>query len=333
VAYTNPRHGALLCSFAALLSLPGCGYIGEPLPPLLNIPQRAGGVIAAQLGSNIEVRFALPTYTTEGQILKQDVTTEVRIGLKPAGQFNADAWAATAKSVPGGATVNGGVEYLIPAAEWVGKEVAIAVKIVGLNGRDSGWSNPATLVVVALPETPHGLAAEAAPQGVHLTWQGTGNSFAIFRRGPDEKEFSALAQSEKPEWMDSTAEFGKSYTYVVRSLVKAGTGEAESELSNEAAITPLDTFAPATPAGLTAVPSTSSIELVWERNTDNNLAGYRVYRALGDGPFTRISDTEPLPAYSDHQVEPGKTYRYAVTAVKKNGKESPRSAVVQPSAP
>ncbi|HUO32027.1 MAG TPA: hypothetical protein VMU80_22600 [Bryobacteraceae bacterium] len=333
MADSNWRHGVLLCSSAALLLSWGCGYIGEPLPPLLNIPQRTPDVIAAQLGSNIEVRFALPIYTTEGQILKQDVTTEVRIGLKPAGQFNAEAWATTAKTAPGGATVNGAIEYLIPVAGWVGKDVAIAVKIVGLNGRDAGWSNPATLTVVPPPEKPRDLTAAAAPDGVHLTWQGTGDSFAVLRRGPDEKEYSTLAESKKPDWMDTTAQFGKPYSYVVRSLVKAGTGEAGSELSNEAAITPIDTFAPATPTGLTAVPSTSSIELVWERSTDNNLAGYRVYRALGDGPFVRISDTEPLPTYSDHQIESGKTYRYAVTAVKKNGKESARSAVVQATAP
>lgn len=329
----NPRCSAYICGPAALLFLWGCGYVGEPLPPLMNIPRRAGNLAAVQRGANIVARFTLPTLTTEGVVLTQGVRTDLRIGPKPGGQFNAEAWAAGAKPATAGTTANGVAEYRIPAAEWTGKQVAIAVKIAGANGRDAGWSNPATLTVVAPPEPPKDVAAEVVPQGVHLAWHGAGNAFMIFRRGPDQKEYTTLARVEKPEFVDATVEFGKPYSYAVQSLVKAGEGEAESELSKEAAITPLDTFPPAAPAGLAAVPSTASIELVWERNTEPNLAGYRVYRASGDGPFERIGDTQELPAYSDRKIEAGKTYRYAVTAVKKNGVESKPSGPVQASAP
>lgn len=322
----------LLIVVAAAVLLEGCAYISEPLPPLMNIPGRGENLAAVERGSNLIVHFTLPTLTTEGQVLKQGLRLDLRIGLKPGGQFTVASWAAGAKAVGGGTAANGVAEYKIPVAEWVGKEVALAVRIVGANGRDAGWTDLATVTVVAPVEPPRDVRAAAVPEGVHLAWQSTATAFAVLRRGPDEKNYTPLGRAEKPEWTDKTAEFGKPYSYLVMALATAGKGEAQSELSQEAAITPVDTFPPATPTGLTAVPSTSSIELVWERNTEPTLAGYRVYRASGSGPLEKIAETS-IASYSDHQIEAGKSYRYAVTAVKKNGKESPQTTPVEAATP
>jgi fibronectin type 3 domain-containing protein len=54
---------------------------------------------------------------------------------------------------------------------------------------------------------------------------------------------------------------------------------------------------------------------------------------VGDGPFERLPDTQELPTYSDRKVESGKAYRYAVSAIKRNGFESPMSGPVEASPP
>ncbi|HEY5480857.1 MAG TPA: hypothetical protein VIL39_05205, partial [Verrucomicrobiae bacterium] len=125
-------------------------------------------------------------------------------------------------------------------------------------------------------------------------------------------------------------DFGKPYTYRVRTIVKlAGGKEAESDLSDEIGITPQDVFPPAAPSGLTASAAPNSIELAWNPITEPAPGGYRVYRSTAGGSFEKIADASPIPAYSDRTAEHGKSYRYALTAVSKTGYESPRSELVE----
>jgi fibronectin type 3 domain-containing protein len=105
--------------------------------------------------------------------------------------------------------------------------------------------------------------------------------------------------------------------------------EAESDLSSEVSITPVDKFAPATPAGVHADSAPATIELAWERNAEPDLAGYRVYRATAGGSFDKVAEIAAIPTWSDHAVESGKTYRYVLTAFDRAGNESPRSAPVE----
>lgn len=317
----------------AVLLLGGCGYIGEPLPPSLHIPARVAGLTAVQRGSHIVAQFAVPRLSTDGLVLKQEPRLELRVGPKWFGPFNGPAWAATAKPAGSPVVENSVARYQLPVSEWIGKDVTVAARAIGRSGRDAGWSDPVTLAVVQPLPQPIGLRAESAPQGVRLAWQAPGNAFVIYRRGPDEKIYTIAGHADHSEWIDTTAEFGKTYSYLVQAVAKVGEGQAESEVSEEARITPADTFPPAVPAGLTAVPSTASIELVWERNVEPDLAGYRVYRALGSGRFDLVSDTQEPPSFSDRRIESGKVYRYAVSAVKRNGLESKMSPPVEVTAP
>src|SRR5262249_40891008 len=98
-------------------------------------------------------------------------------------------------------------------------------------------------------------------------------------------------------------------------------------------VTPIDKFAPAVPKGLNAIIATEGVELVWDRNTESDLAGYRLYRALGDGKFEKIADVSDTPSYSDRKLESGKRYRYAVSSVDRLNNESAQSQPVEITAP
>ena len=77
-----------------------------------------------------------------------------------------------------------------------------------------------------------------------------------------------------------------------------------------------------------AIPGTRTIELVWDRNTEKDFAGYRIYR---DGK--KVSEGQTAPAFSDSDVKPGTTYRYQVSAVDTAGNESALSAAVETAIP
>ncbi len=138
-----------------------------------------------------------------------------------------------------------------------------------------------------------------------------------------------LATASRTEYADTTTQFGTAYEYLVQALQD----RAESEISQPVSITPRDVFPPAVPAGLSAVGGVGSIELVWERNTDADLRGYRVYRAAESGSLERIAEFTEAPAYSDRQVQAGKKYRYAVSALDIDENESKLSDAVEVTAP
>jgi hypothetical protein len=316
---------------AAALLLSGCGYIGSPLPPLANVPAPVTELAAVEQGARIIVHLRLPTTTTENVAIKSPPKPDLRIGTAAEGPFQAAEWAAQAKPVPAG-TVEGGVAtYVIPAAEWTGKNVVIGARTIGANGKESAWSALEPLPVVPPPQKPGKPEVKNTAEGLRLAWEGAPGDFRIFRRAGDEKAFAPLADVQQSGWTDRTSEFGKPYTYRVQRIVRLGVHkEAESDPSEESEVTtPKDEFAPAAPSGLRASPAAGSVELSWDRNLEPDLAGYRVYRAASGGKFEKIAELSQVPSYSDRAVESGKLYRYAVTAFDKSANESVQSAVAE----
>src|SRR5271165_4026646 len=137
---------------SAALLLAGCGFVGDPLPPLANVPPRVSDLAAIQRGGHIIVQFSVPARTTEGHPIPPPVRLDLRAGT--AERFEENEWAAAARRIPPGPMENGVARYEIPAADWAGKEVIFAVRVEAGNGKQSGWSNFVVVPVVAPPEKP-----------------------------------------------------------------------------------------------------------------------------------------------------------------------------------
>jgi len=176
-----------------------------------------------------------------------------------------------------------------------------------------------------------------------------GENLLVASCAPEERAGSCRA-------LDRSIRFGQSYEYraqrVARVTVNGKTLELDGEFSAPVRVEARDIFPPAVPTGLVAVASTgenaagppaqnganeAAIDLSWQPVADANLAGYIVYRREGEGrpAWQRISPAEPLvpPAFHDSRVQPGHSYRYAVSAIGQNGHESPRSAEAVESVP
>jgi hypothetical protein len=322
------------CALAALL-MTGCGYVGDPLPPLLNIPGRVTDLRVIERAERIVVEFTVPELTTEGMPLKLG-SVDLRAGPPGPEPFDAEVWAAGAKRLDTSGAKPGPVRVEFPALGWNGAEVFVRVRILSDRGKDGGWTDFAILRVIAPLERPSGLKAEAVAEGVRLAWSGPRRAQEVrfrVRRRSGTGAAAEVATVSGAEWLDRGTRYGESYEYWVQAVVNAGGANAESEISEAATVQPVDKFAPATPAGVTVLAGPASIELTWDRNTEADLAGYYLYRAAGDGAFERIGALLTTPNYSDTQARPGVRHRYAASSVDQLGNQSGRSAPVEMTLP
>ena len=144
--------------------------------------------------------------------------------------------------------------------------------------------------------------------------------------------------------MDSTIEPGVLYRYTAirREQVKIGGRSLvlESRPSAPVEFTWRDTYAPGAPAALTGLgyatagaagqPAGYAVDLIWQPVEDPQLAGYVVSRQTLTGAgldqlsaIVRLTpEPVPTPGFHDATALPGQRYRYRVTAVGTNGRES-----------
>ncbi|MFN7939864.1 MAG: hypothetical protein U0R19_41435 [Bryobacteraceae bacterium] len=308
-----------------LLLMTGCGYVGDPQPPALHIPVRVEDLSVVQQGSALRLTFTLPKLTTEGLTITELREAELRLGPAPEGEFQPDARGRRRSRVPADSTEasNGVLTVETKIGDLAGKQAIAMLRVSGRSGRWSAWSNSEIPGHPAAHQTP---ATPCQRVGIVLAWSGNAAHYRIARKAEKDPEFATVGQSNEAAFTDAAAEFGKPYIYRVTGFQEAGEREAVSEASDELAVNIEDKFAPAVPVGLAALIGVSSVELAWERNLEKDLRGYRVYRALGNGPWQKIADLVEAPSYGDRMVQSGTAYRYAITSIDQLGNESDKSA-------
>jgi len=145
--------------------------------------------------------------------------------------------------------------------------------------------------------------------------------------------------------LDTHTAWGEQYSYRVQAVKKVRLEtqrgllrfELAGVISNPATVATKDVFPPAAPRGLAVVPvwaddDKPGMDLNWEPNTETQVAGYRVYRAVdvgsgfGGGEMISGADLLIAPTFADRGLTPGAKYQYWIVAVDAAGNASPRSA-------
>jgi hypothetical protein len=324
--------GVRRCLFAAIPAfafLTGCGYVGNPLPPAMKRPVAVSDLAAVERGSKIIIQFTLPKITTEGLPIKGHQDIEIRVGPPPQ-PFDMDTWIRSSDRVPDSQIPQDKplARVEVDAAKYYDKTVDIAINVHGPNGRSAGWPPMQILQVVQALPTPAGLEATDAPDAVHLEWHAAAPEYRIFRKLVADPNWEQIGTSPIASYTDATIEYGKTYEYLVQAVEKTGNAYAESDLSDVKTIKPLDAFAPAVPAGLSAIPGARTIELKWDRNVEKDFASYRVYR---NGQ--RVMEDLTAPAWSDRDTQPGASYQYQISAVDTANNESAKCPPVEAAIP
>jgi predicted small lipoprotein YifL len=171
-------------------------------------------------------------------------------------------------------------------------------------------SNPFFSRAIA-PATPVA-AAGAAPKASAAPAKLTFNVYAA--DGDTPLNASPLPAGSFPH---RSAEFGKPQCFAVRTVKTVANVALEGEPSPRICVTPRDIFPPAAPTGLNVVAGPGAVSLIWNANTEPDLAGYLVLR--GEAPGDTLQPLTPAPIhetnYRDATVKPGVRYVYVVVAV------------------
>jgi hypothetical protein len=209
---------------------------------------------------------------------------------------------------------------------------------------------------------PTALRATLDAQGPLLQWDnastfapasGTSCLLRIYRRGGRSANEASSRSHAKPspqfaligeqpcqsgpgEARDNSFEWEQEYDYkaVAVTVIAAPEHPAVEVEGDDSALAHLvthDIFPPSVPSGLQAVFSSVGqkpfIDLSWAPDTENDLAGYIVYRrTAANTAYVVVSDVLKSPAWRDTDVRPGQKYFYAVAAVDVRGNQSAPSA-------
>jgi fibronectin type 3 domain-containing protein len=132
---------------------------------------------------------------------------------------------------------------------------------------------------------------------------------------------------------DTAAPLGATACYVVRAVASVRP-LIESAPSNESCVGVRDIAAPVTPAGLAILPRENGLEVLWSPSPEPDLAGYRLYRAAGEGTLEKLAELPPgKTGFLDESAQKGVVYRYSLSAFDQAGNESPPSPAVEGTLP
>jgi len=300
-----------------------CGYVGDPLPPALNIPQPVQDLRAQQVETAVNVNFTIPQRTTENLPITDIAAVELRIGRIPDAGWNQDAWASGAKAVAIDAAKPGPAEGSADVREFAGHEVVIGVRMANRKGRASVWSNFVNLHIETPVVTPADFVADSAPNGALITWKTHTGPMLVFRDG------DPAGEGKEGKFVDTRAALGKTYKYEIQARGEKALGKRSSAKE----VTIVDRFPPTAPAGLNIAAGAGTVELSWNPNPETDILGYIVQRATGNGTFAEVANYIDAPAYTDRSVERGVRYRYVVLALDLRKNTSPISQEVEITVP
>ena len=338
----------MLSGLSGLLAT-GCASPGPPRPPSLYIPDAVQHIAASRTGNTVEVRFTVPTRTTDGLPLKATLTGSLCRQLDHA----ACVPAGTKQSVP--LRAKDGSPNLVVLhdtlpenlASGEPRQLAYRVELYNDSGHSIGPSDAAFVAAGSAPAAIEGLSAEGSRAGIILRWKAdsaaTGD--VLLRRedlrpdlpaGHRRKKTPAddaepgvvwLVAAAPDRTLDASALPDVPYRYMAvrRTDVQVGGRplELRSAESAPAEHTLREIYPPAVPTGLTAAgfmtaasgsePAQFAVDLIWQPVNDAKLAGYNVYRQLTSdniGTWPEKLNKEPVSQPAFRDTTANPRYHY-----------------------
>jgi len=353
----KPATRGLLLLLLAVPALAACGKKGPPVAPELRVPASPSALRGAVEDQSIVVSWTAPDTRLDGTRLRAVTLYKLyrreeadagppRSAMLSSGRVvGFDEIAAIRPDAPAPATVQGSsVIWVDRRALTMGRRYVYAVTAEDALGRTSGPSDRLVVPFLAAPKAPRGLSATPGDRRASLAWQPpaelvdgspvTGEvRYLVLRGSGTTGPLTPITPQPVTgtSFTDTGIDNDTDYRYAVRAVRVEPAVTAAGETSPAVTVAAADTTPPSPPTGLVAVPSAGAVRLAWNPSPEPDVAAYAVYRAGESGELMRIATTMPVGrVYTDRDVRPGTTYRYAVTALDgaRRPNESARSNVV-----
>ncbi len=176
-----------------------------------------------------------------------------------------------------------------------------------------------------VPHVPLGLKALGGQaKRISLSWDPNPEKdirhYVIYRSDDVANGYKKITAEpgDKTDFADTKLADGTTYYYRIRAVDVDG---LESELSETVSVT--TKALPSIPKGIKAEGGRGKVTLSWEANPEVDITRYHIYKEKTLG-FKKIGFTEGI-SYTDKNLRDGKTYTYKITAVDRDGLESPFS--------
>ena len=347
------REAAIFALGLAVLLGPACGRKGPLQPPLSAGPKPVEGLTARQRAETIVLEWTNPEKAVDGRPARDLDAAEIWVfdrGLPDGPAAGIEKAARLARRIVRAefASFRGPAEgslrrmafaFVFDPGPAGPKDLAFTVRVFDGKRRASEFAAPVVVAVRPCPKPPWNVEAKAFRDHIEVIWWGPESNidgtkpesvggYAVYRfEGESPERRLGTTGSDVTRFEDRDFTFGRAYRYFVRALAPGAGGEVESGDSVTANVVPRDVFPPDPPAGLVAIGAPEAISLSWAAGREDDLAGYRVWRKEpGVSGYTALTTgLLAANAFTDTTAAAGKTYVYAVSAVDKDGNESPKA--------
>ncbi len=328
---------------AALITvLPGCGRKGPPLPPEIRIADTTRDLSVVQDGDRARLRWAYPQMTTAGGPLPDLERVEVWRTEMPLAQEPPSGTTAKDRQMRRNfmsgrgeiiarlegegldlATRGNMLEYVDDLDRWLTGDAAedvtvlwYAVRSVCCRGRISEFSNIVRLVPKRLADPPGDLRVTAQPEGPHLEWTPVEDLKVQVERSEDGRKWQVVSPEPlaEGEWVDTTAEQGRSWWYRLRGVTvdRAGTVTRKGAPGSPVRVDFPDVYPPAEPGDLVCLPEAGRVRLRWR--AAEGATAYSIQRRSGSKDPEVLVEAYPEVSFIDETPLPGNV-TYIIRAV------------------
>lgn len=325
---------------AGSLTLGGCGYKNQPVPPDSVVPVAVNDLRYAIDESGLTLNWTFPTKNVAGNDLTDVQSFELYRAVVPMedycgscpipfgepiaidGGLTSDSEKGTRQATYKSALLRSGHKYFFK-----------------VRSRISWWADSADSNIVSFvwhvpAKAPAELMVDAQDSLISLSWmpvttmvdgKDLGDIDIRYQilRSENGKDFSPVGELvAENSFKDTRVMNGKSYSYKVQSFMLIDEENVEGGVSDAVTGSPVDMTPPVVVAGVTAIASDDDIKVIWNPSSDEDVAAYRIYRRLADqNKPEMIGEVKAIyTIFVDDNVPAGQRAYYSVTAVDNSSK-------------